>query len=254
MNQHKEILANVHSIETFGAFDGPGVRYVMFLQGCPFKCAFCHNRDTWSTRKNQLMSVDDIINNYKRYKNFYKEGGITVSGGEPLLQTKFLIKLFKRCKEEAIHTAIDTSAACYDVKKSDDFHELMKYTDLVLLDIKHIDDNEHKKLVGSTNKQVLAFAKYLSEIDKDVNLRHVLIPTITAKKDALKGLRSFIDTLTNIVKIDVLPYHTKGKTKWEEMGLIYPLGDLREPNLEEINEAEEILKLNYQYKKYNNKD
>lgn len=249
MKASNEILGNVHSIETFGTFDGPGVRYVVFLQGCPFKCQYCHNRDTWSTRTNKLMRVDEIITNYKRFQHFYQKGGITVSGGEPLLQTRFLIELFKRCKEEGIHTAIDTSAACYDVKLSQDFEALMQVTDLVLLDIKQMDDEKHKKLVGSSNKRVLEFARYLSDIDKNVQIRHVLIPELTLIEKDLKELRTFLDTLTNVVGIDVLAYHTKGKIKWEQMGLVYPIPDIKEPTKEEIAFAEDILKYHYNYKK-----
>lgn len=194
-------VGNVHSIETFGAFDGPGVRYIVFLQGCPFKCQFCHNRDTWSTRTNKLMSVDEIFNDFSKYKSFYKTGGITVSGGEPLLQLPFLIELFKKFKSEGIHTCIDTSAACYNVRENDKFKELMKYTDLVLLDIKQINDEKHKVLVGSSNKKVLDFAKFLDELGVKVNTRHVLVPGVNDDLDDLITLRKFLDTLNNIVKL-----------------------------------------------------
>lgn len=240
-------IGNVHSIETFGAFDGPGVRYIVFLQGCPFKCQFCHNRDTWSTRENRLMSVAEIVADFKKYEKFYEKGGITVSGGEPLLQTPFLIELFKEFKKMGIHTTIDTSAACYDVRRSEEFKELMKYTDLVLLDFKQINDEKHKILVGSSNKRVLEFAKFLEELNVKVNTRHVLVPGINNDVEDLKNLRAYLDTLSNIVKIDVLPYHTKGKVKWEQMGLEYPLDGVRTPTKEEVIEAETILKHNFNY-------
>lgn len=249
MKTSDDLLANVHSIETFGAFDGPGLRYIVFMQGCPFKCQYCHNRDTWTTKENKLMSVDDIINNYKRYQKFYQKGGITVSGGEPLLQINFLIKLFKRCKEENIHTAIDTSAASYDINSNALFDELMQYTDLVLLDIKQINEKKHKELVGYSNKRVLEFAEYLNNINKDVQIRHVVIPTLTLNEEDLKALRRFLDTLNNVVGIDVLPYHTKGKTKWEQLGLEYPIPHIKEPTKEEIKYAENILKTDYKFKK-----
>lgn len=249
MNQSRTLKGNVHSIETLGAFDGPGVRYVLFLQGCPFQCQFCHNRDTWSTKTNKLMTTDEIIEDFKRYEKFYKKGGITVSGGEPLLQLPFLIELFKKFKELGIHTCIDTSAACYDVRQNDKFIELMKYTDLVLLDIKHIDDEKHKVLVGDSNKKVLDFALFLDELKVKVNTRHVLIPEINNDIEDLKRLREFLDGLSNIVNIDVLPYHTKGIVKWEQLGFDYPLVGFKEPTEEEVKIAEDILKKDYKYMK-----
>src|SRR5690554_1421809 len=244
MNQDN-IKGNVHFIETFGAFDGPGVRYVLFLQGCPFQCQFCHNRDSWSTEERTLMSVDEVFEDFKKYQAFYKDGGITVSGGEPLLQIKFLLALFKKFKSEGIHTTIDTSAACFDLRRSEEFKELMKYTDLVLLDIKQINDEKHKVLVGSSNKRVLEFARFLDELKVPVYTRHVLIPGINNDTEDLKALREFLNTLSNIVDINVLPYHTSGKNKWEEMGLTYPLEGVLEPTKEEVRIAEEILKTDY---------
>ena len=246
MKEFKQV-GNVHSIETFGAFDGPGIRYVLFLQGCPFRCQFCHNRDTWTTKTNKLMTVEEVLNDYDRYKKFYKKGGITVSGGEPLLQLPFLIELFKECQKRNIHTCLDTSAACFNVRKSDDFKQLMKYTDLVLLDIKQINDEKHKVLVGDSNQKVLDFARFLDELKVPVNTRHVLIPGINNDIEDLKDLRAFLDSLSNIVKIDILPYHTKGIMKWEQMGLDYPLKGVLEPTKEEVEIAENILKSNYKY-------
>lgn len=248
MKQSSASLLNVHSIETLGAFDGPGIRYVLFLQGCPFQCQYCHNRDTWSTRINKMMSVDDIIIDYNQYKSFYKKGGITVSGGEPLLQMKGLIELFKRAKIEGIHTCLDTSAACFSVKESEDFKQLMGLTDLVLLDIKHMNNDIHKKLTGSPNTQVLDFARFLDELNVNVIIRHVLVPTLTDDVMHLKQLRSFLDTLSNVIKIEVLPYHTKGIMKWKELGLIYPLPDIKEPSIESIERAENILKADYRFR------
>lgn len=237
--------ANVHSIETFGAFDGPGVRYVLFLQGCPFQCQYCHNRDTWSTKENRLMSVEDVLNDYDQYKRFYKKGGITVSGGEPLLQLPFLIDLFKACKEKGIHTCLDTSAGCYHEKYHDMYETLLTYTDLVLLDIKHIDSDTHLKLTGQHNDQVLHFARLLDEKKIRVIIRHVLLPNINSNIHDLKKLRAFLDTLTNVSAIEVLPYHKQGIKKWEAMGLTYPLSDVPEPMEEEVEQAESILKANY---------
>ncbi len=247
MNHSKELKANVHSIETFGAFDGPGIRYILFLQGCPFQCQFCHNRDSWSTKTNKLMTVDEIIADFKRYEGFYQKGGITVSGGEPLLQLPFLIELFKAFKSIGIHTCLDTSAACYNVRNNQQFIELMKYTDLVLLDIKQINDEKHQVLVGDTNKNVLDFARFLDELQVNVNTRHILIPGINDDQNDLLETRKFLDTLSNVVNIDVLPYITSGISKWEDLGLNYPLEGIRDANNSDVRAAEEILKTNYNY-------
>jgi pyruvate formate lyase activating enzyme len=249
MKTCNEVYGNVHSIETLGAFDGPGIRYVLFLQGCPFQCQYCHNRDTWSTKQNKLMSVADVLDDYRKYKHFYKKGGITVSGGEPLLQMNFLITLFKEAKSLGIHTCLDTSAACYNAKQSSDFQLLMKYTDLILLDIKHINNEKHILLTGSPNKQVLEFAHYLNEISKPVIIRHVLVPSITDSPDDLKQLRAFLDTLSNIKDIEILPYHKYGINKWKEMGLIYPLTQIDEPSQDNIEFAQRILKHNFPFHK-----
>jgi pyruvate formate lyase activating enzyme len=249
MKTCNEVYGNVHSIETLGAFDGPGIRYVLFLQGCPFQCQYCHNRDTWSTKQNKLMSVSDILDDYKKYKHFYKNGGITVSGGEPLLQMNFLITLFKEAKALGIHTCLDTSAACYSVQQSNDFLTLIKYTDLILLDIKHIDNEKHMKLTGSSNTQVLAFAQYLNEMSIPVIIRHVLVPTISDSEQDLVQLRNFLETMKNIVAIEVLPYHKYGISKWKDMGLTYPLEHINEPTKDKVEYAEYILKNNFPFHK-----
>lgn len=247
MNKDKKLKGNVHAIETLGAFDGPGIRYILFLQGCPFQCQFCHNRDSWSTKTNKLMTVEDVVKDYKKYEHFYSKGGITISGGEPLLQLPFLLELFKEFKKMGVHTCIDTSAACYSVRRSEEFKELMKYTDLILLDIKQIEDEKHKVLVGSSNKRVLEFAHFLDELNVPTITRHVLIPGINDYEEDLINLRKFLDTLNNVVDINVLPYHTSGRNKWAEMGLTYPLQGVREPTTDEVIFAENILKQNYKY-------
>jgi len=249
MKHSDVIFANVHSVETLGAFDGPGIRYVLFLQGCPFQCQYCHNRDTWSNKTNKLMTTQDVLSEYQKYSHFYKKGGITVSGGEPLLQISFLIELFKKAKEKGIHTTLDTSAACYNFKDNDPFLELMKYTDLVLLDIKHIDEQKHISLTKSSNKQVLEFARFLDMLKVKVIIRHVLIPTLTDDEDDLIKFRSFLDTLTNVIDIEVLPYHKKGIKKWNDLGLNYELNHINEPTYVMIEKVERILKNQYQFSK-----
>ncbi|MDR3244029.1 MAG: pyruvate formate lyase-activating protein [Elusimicrobiota bacterium] len=240
-----ENLGNIHSIETFGAFDGPGIRFVVFFQGCPFKCKFCHNRDTWNTNKNTLMSAKDILKTYDKYAAFYKKGGITASGGEPTLQISFLTKLFQQAKSKKIHTVLDTAAACYKPALDKEYKALLKFTDLVLLDIKHIDNEKHKNLTGASNTSVLDFAKFLDKLKVKTVIRFVLTPKYSSDKKDLKDLRKFLDGLSNIIAIEILPYHNKGISKWEKLGVIYPLINVKEPSKEEVIEAQTILKEGY---------
>ena len=240
-------LGNIHSIESFGAVDGPGVRYVIFLKGCNMRCAFCHNPDTRCFDKNNLMSADDLLKKAIKYKPYRKNnGGITVSGGEPLLQIDFVIELFKKAKELGISTCLDTSAEPFNTSTDflNKFDELIKYTDLVLFDIKHIDDKEHIKLTLKSNKNILACAKYLSDHGVKLWVRYVLVPTINTQEHYLKDLRNFIDTLTTIERVEVLPYHTFGVYKYKELGLKYRLEGINEPSEHEIELARAILKAN----------
>ena len=213
---------NIHSLETFGTVDGPGVRFVVFFQGCPMRCLYCHNPDTWSFDENKLMSVNEILEKYESVKEFCK-GGITATGGEPMGQIEFLIELFKRAKEKKIHTALDTSGIFFSKNNTKNFDELMKYTDLVLLDIKHIDCKEHKILTSHSNKNILDFAKYLSDNNIPVWIRHVIVDGITYNEIYLKKLGEFLKTLKNIKALDVLPYHNMAIPKYEQMGLEYKL-------------------------------
>lgn len=244
-----KLLGNVHSIETFGAFDGPGIRYVLFLQGCPFRCQYCHNRDTWGIHDNKLMSVEEILHDFEKYSHFYRNGGLTVSGGEALLQLDFLIELFREAKHRNIHTCLDTSAGCYNDMQDDKYKELLSYTDLVLLDIKHIDDLEHIKLTKHSNYRVLCFAKLLSELNIKTMIRHVLLPTINDQEHYLQKLRSFLDQLSNIVKIEVLPYHKTGIKKWEDLGYEYELYHIEEPTDLDVEKAQYILTKDYHFLK-----
>ncbi|WP_400247871.1 pyruvate formate-lyase-activating protein [Niallia sp. JL1B1071] len=236
---------NIHSIETFGTVDGPGIRYVVFTQGCLLRCQFCHNADTWEIGTGKQMSVMDIINDLKTYLPFIEPsgGGITVSGGEPLLQIPFLIELFKECKKLGIHTTIDSSGGCYSKAPSfqAQLDELMKYTDLVLLDLKHIDRKKHIKLTGMGNDHILDFANYLSNKKIPIWVRHVLVPTINDTEEDLTRLSDFIATLENVEKIDILPYHKLGVYKWETLGLEYPLQGIEPPTQESVDFATTIL-------------
>ena len=238
------MLGYIHSLESFGSVDGPGVRFIIFTSGCPMRCKFCHNPDTWNMMAGEQMSTDTLLEKAIKYKAYWKEdGGITVSGGEPLFQIDFLCELFKKAKEMGINTCLDTSGQPFtrDGEFFNKFNELMKYTDLVMLDIKHIDDGEHIKLTGHTNKNILDMAKYLSQIEKPVWIRHVLVPTINDSEKYLKELSDFINTLTNVEKVEVLPYHTLGVNKWHELGMEYQLEGVKTPDKESVEMAQKIL-------------
>jgi len=213
------VLGNVHSIESFGTVDGPGIRFVIFFQGCPMRCLYCHNPDTWNFDTNKKMSVDEILAKYDGVKEFLKNGGITATGGEPTAQVEFLTELFKLAKSRGIHTALDTSGVLFNPESC----EYLKYTDLVLLDIKHIDDAKHKKLTGYSNRKTLEFARYLSENNIPVWIRHVVVPGINDDEKSLLRLGEFLATLKNVKALDVLPYHDMAIPKYENLGINYPL-------------------------------
>ena len=238
------IQGNVHLIESFGSVDGPGIRFIIFLKGCPLRCRFCHNPDTWALPKGEMRTADDLIEQALRYKTYWgKKGGITISGGEPLVQIDFLIELCKKAKEKGIHVTIDTSGQLFTRQGAffDKFNELMKYVDLLLFDIKHIDNEKHKWLTGKSNESILDCARYLSEINKPVWIRHVLVPGVNDSDEYLIRLRQFIDTLHNVEKVEILPYHTLGIFKWEELGIEYGLKDVEPPTPESVAHAKEIL-------------
>ncbi|MGG0736964.1 pyruvate formate-lyase-activating protein [Niallia taxi] len=224
----------IHSIETFGTVDGPGIRYVVFTQGCLLRCQFCHNADTWGLDGGKEMEVQEIIEDLNAYLPFISAsgGGITVSGGEPLLQLPFLIELFKACKQIGVHTTIDTSGGCYSTAShfQEQLLELLSYTDLILLDLKHINRKKHINLTGMGNDHILAFATFLSEKQVPVWIRHVLVPTINDNPEDLGMLGDFISTLSNIKKVEILPYHKLGVYKWEALGLDYPLKGIEPPS------------------------
>lgn len=236
---------NIHSIESFGTVDGPGIRYVVFTQGCLLRCQFCHNADTWEIGTGKQMSVSEIMNELKSYLPFIEasNGGITVSGGEPLLQLPFLLELFKECKKLGIHTAIDSSGGCYSQAEQfqKNLKEVLKYTDLVLLDLKHIDQSKHKKLTGMSNKHILDFARFLSDQKIPVWIRHVLVPSVTDDEEDLRKLGEFIGTLDNVEKVEILPYHKLGVYKWEALGMEYPLKHIEPPSDDEVEKARKLL-------------
>ena len=237
-NNDKNNYVNIHSFESFGTVDGPGIRFVFFMQGCHLKCKYCHNRDTWKVNSGTLYSIDEIFNKIMHYKNYiYPNGGVTASGGEPLLQVKFLINLFKKLKKEKIHTCIDTSGM---FRITDDIKELLSLTDLVLLDIKHIDDEKCKKLVGFSNKYELDFARYLSDNGIKMWIRQVLIPGYTDDENDLLRLKAFIESLKTVEKVELLPYHNMGKFKWKDLGLKYELENVQPSTNEDVEHAKKF--------------
>ncbi len=234
----------IHSIESFGSVDGPGVRFLVFLQGCPMRCRYCHNPDTWAFGQGQEMYVDELLDKAERYRSYWgAKGGITVSGGEPLMQIDFLIELFTEAHRRGINTCIDTSALPFNRSEGwfSKFEKLMEVTDTVLLDIKHIRSSEHKSLTGHDNAAILDCARYLSEIGKPAWIRHVLVPGITDNDECLTELADFLRGLKNIERIDVLPYHSLGTFKYEKLGIDYSLKDTSAPSAERIDNAENIL-------------
>ena len=239
-----ETMLRVHSVESFGSVDGPGIRFVIFLKGCAMRCQYCHNPDTWDRAGGNLRSVDDVLSQALRYRSYWGEkGGITVSGGEALLQIQPLTELFHKAKDLGINTCLDTSAQPFSRKDGRflAFEALMKYTDLVLLDIKHIDNDAHKRLTGWENENILDCARYLSDIHQPVWIRHVLVPGINDDDESLHRLRSFIDTLSNVERVEVLPYHDLGVYKWEQLGISYKLTDVKPPTEESVLHARKIL-------------
>lgn len=237
------MIGNIHSYESMGTVDGPGLRYVVFLQGCPLRCKYCHNPDTWNIGEKKIQEeAKDTLKKVLKYKNFFgKKGGITVTGGEPLVQSDFVLELFKLCKQEGIHTVLDTSGYIFNEKVK----EILKYTDLVLLDIKCIDENIYKELTGVELKNTLNFAKYLDEINKPVWIRHVVVPSITDDDELLEKTAKYISTLKNVEMVEVLPYHTLGAFKYKELNIKYSLEEIEDLSYERKKEVMDI------FKKYN---
>ncbi|MFV0519470.1 MAG: pyruvate formate-lyase-activating protein [Lachnospirales bacterium] len=235
------LTAKIHSIQTLGTVDGPGIRFLIFFQGCPLRCLYCHNPDTFHIENYAIeKTADELLYEYEKNKEFCR-GGITVSGGEPLLQVDFLIDFFKKAKERGIHTCIDTSGATFNPKEHSKIDTLMKYTDLVMLDIKHINKEEHRKLTGSPNKNILDFALYLSNSNIPLWIRHVVVPNITYNEKYLMELGTFLSKLKTLKSIDVLPYHSMGKSKYKELGLDYKLKDMPDVTKEQAKAARDFI-------------
>lgn len=234
----------VHSLESFGSADGPGVRYVIFLSGCHMRCQFCHNPDTWDLRAGREYKASELIQTALRYRSYWgSEGGITVSGGEPLLQIDFLLELFSEAKKKDIHTTLDTSGNPFTREEPffSKWKELMKVTDLVMLDIKHIDEEGHRILTGQSGENIKEMARLMSDLGQPMWIRHVLVPERNDKDEYLQALAAFIRELKTVERVEVLPYHTLGVFKWENLGIPYPLEGIDPPSLERVAHAKQIL-------------
>lgn len=232
-------MGRIHSFETFGTLDGPGIRFVIFMQGCPLRCLYCHNRDTWDKCGGREYTAEQVMAEVMKYVSYFSfsGGGVTVSGGEPLLQRAFVAELFKSCHKNGIHTALDTSG-CTD---TGDLDELLSFTDLVLLDIKHASEAGHRRITGAGRDRPAAFARLLSERNIPVWIRYVLVPGYTDSEEDLLSAASLIKSMDNVQKVEVLPYHSMGSFKWEELGFVYPLQGVPEPDDQSIRMARSIL-------------
>ena len=234
----------IHQLESFGSVDGPGVRFIIFFAGCPLRCKYCHNPDTWDMMKGNQYTADELLDEAITCREYWgTKGGITVSGGEPLAQIDFLLELFTNAKERGINTCIDTAGGPFTREGEwfEKFKRLMNVTDVLLMDIKHINEEEHIKLTGHTGKNIIEMFRYLDEINKPVWIRHVLVPGITDNDEYLIQTRDFIRTLGNVQRVEVLPYHGLGAMKYKDLGIDYVLKDTNSPTAERVQNAREIL-------------
>ncbi len=238
------MTGRIHSLESFGTVDGPGLRFVTFFQGCPMRCLYCHNPDTWNPKGGREITVDEILAQYEKNRSFYKNGGLTVTGGEPLLQLDFLTELLTEAKRRGIHTCVDTSGITFSPENPGylaRIDKLLAVTDLVMLDIKDIRPEQHQLLTAQKNDHILAFARYLDTKKTPVWIRHVVVPGYTDDEQELLTLGHFIGSLSNVKALDVLPYHTMGKPKYEKLGLTYPLADVEECSKEKAKASRDLI-------------
>ena len=236
------MLGNVHSFESFGTVDGPGIRFVVFLQGCPMRCKYCHNPDTWDVNGGTKYTAEEAAEKALKYKSYITSGGgVTVTGGEPLWQLGFVTEFFEIMKETGLHTALDTSGITFNSQAAEKYEQLLQYTDLVLLDLKHMDGESHKDLTGCSNENVIKFANFVSEKGVDMWIRHVLLEGVTDSDEHLNALKDFISALKTVKKIEVLPYHTMGVSKYDRLGIEYPLRGMKPTSEKRVEYAKRIL-------------
>ena len=235
------LMGNIHSIETMGAVDGPGLRFVAFMQGCPLRCEFCHNPDTWDAQAVPQFqwTPEELMNEVLRYRSFIKKGGVTLSGGEPLLQARFAKAFFDLCRQHGIHTAIDTSGAIFN----DDAQAAVDAADLILLDIKTADDSLHRSYIGADRTNNKRWFDHLLERNKPIWVRHVVVPERTADERHLREVADFLQPYLPIIeRIELLPYHSLGKFKYEKLGIPYPLADIEDLKAEDISRARDLFR------------
>ncbi|MDF7667084.1 pyruvate formate lyase 1-activating protein [Orbaceae bacterium ESL0727] len=235
------IKGRMHSFESFGTVDGPGIRFIVFFQGCLMRCLYCHNRDTWDLKAGREITVDELMKEIVSYKNFImpNDGGVTASGGEAILQAEFVAAWFRACHEEGIHTCLDTNGYARQIDQT--IENLMDVTDLVMLDLKQINDEIHQKLAGVSNKRVLEFAQYLQKINKRTWIRYVVVPGWTDDDASAHLLGQFIKDMKNIERVDLLPYHSLGAYKWKNIGDKYSLEGVEPPPRETLDRIQAIL-------------
>lgn len=245
MSQTHPATGYIHSVETFGLVDGPGVRYVLFLQGCAMRCRYCHNPETWAFTQENAKTPQQAFDAAFRYRNYWRNnGGLTISGGEPLLQMDFVSEVFRLAHAKGIHTALDTSGQPFAPENADwmaRFDAMLENTSLVILDLKEIEEEKHKALTGHSNQNILAMAQYVARRGVPLWVRHVLVPGLTDDTDGLRRLDAFIKTLPTVRRVEVLPYHTLGLFKWQNLGIPYSLEGVRVPTEEEVKQAEDLL-------------
>ncbi|MDR1699600.1 MAG: pyruvate formate lyase-activating protein [Lachnoclostridium sp.] len=245
----------IHSVETMGTVDGPGIRFVVFMQGCSLRCQYCHNPDTWTFGAGKEVTSKELLDKYNRYLPYLKNGGITLSGGEPLHQIDFVIDLFAKAKEKKIHTCLDTSGITYqgnDKAIKNKFNDLTKVADLVMLDIKHMDSEKHRMITGAAHDNILEFARFLDESGVNMWIRHVIVPGLTDDRSSLEELGRFIAQLENVKAIDILPFHQMGKLKYQKMNRIYPLENVLECSKDKALEARKVILESVRKAKYHN--
>lgn len=238
MKTMTSIAGRIHSVETCGTVDGPGIRFVIFTQGCPLRCLYCHNPDCRDPQAGQLVTVESLIAEIQRYRNYLRAGGVTVTGGEPLLQPDFVAEIFRRCHELGLHTALDTSGYV----QLEAAKPVLDHTDLVLLDIKSYLPELYRKVTGVSLEPTLNLARYLDQIHKPTWIRFVLVPGLTDPEENIKGLAQFVATLSNVERVEVLPFHKMGEYKWQQLGLPYTLADVNPPTPEQVNHALQIFR------------
>ena len=246
-----QVKGRIHSVETFGLVDGPGVRYVVFLQGCRMRCKYCHNPETWKPDEGELKTAKEFFDKAYRYRSYWKNnGGITVSGGEPLVQLDFVTEFFRLMKKEGVHTCVDTAGQPFrrDPEWLDRFNELMSLTDLFMLDLKQFDSKLHVELTGKDNANILDMARYLSDNGKEMWIRHVLVPGVTDDETDLRKMSDFIASPKTVSRVEILPYHTLGVSKWQKLGIPYPLEGVPTPTDEQVKRAEDILNVTAYHK------